>query len=102
MGAAVGRAGFRLSDDRQHRELGYLLTPAVWGRGLATELARALVEWHFGHIDAGIGPELHAWTFVEHSASRRVLEKTGFEFVDERLRDGRVQALYSRHPSSER
>ncbi|MFH4276370.1 GNAT family N-acetyltransferase, partial [Acinetobacter baumannii] len=48
-GTTVGRGGFGLSDDGQQRELGYLLAPDLWGQGLATELTRALVAWHFQH-----------------------------------------------------
>ncbi|WP_034354935.1 GNAT family N-acetyltransferase, partial [Deinococcus phoenicis] len=55
-GRTVGRGGFGLGDDGQHRELGYLLAPEVWGQGLATELARALTDWHFAHPDPCLLP----------------------------------------------
>jgi [ribosomal protein S5]-alanine N-acetyltransferase len=76
-GRMIGRAGFRLSDDGRRRELGYLLAPAQWGRGLATEVARALVHWHREHLD-GLEPRLEAVAFAGNLASRRVLEKCGF------------------------
>jgi RimJ/RimL family protein N-acetyltransferase len=76
-GRMIGRAGFRLSDDGRRRELGYLLDPACWGRGLATELARALVRWHREHPD-GLEPTLAAYVSAGNAASRRVLEKSGF------------------------
>jgi RimJ/RimL family protein N-acetyltransferase len=75
-GRMIGRAGFRLSADRRRRELGYLLEPPQWGRGLGTELARALVRWHHEHPD-GLEPTLEAYAFADNVASRRVLEKIG-------------------------
>jgi ribosomal-protein-alanine N-acetyltransferase len=77
-GAMIGRAGFRMADDQQHRELGYLLARSAWGSGLATELARALTQWHFDHPDDRLRPELFAHTLVDNVASQRVLGKAGF------------------------
>lgn len=93
-GAMVGRAGFNLSEDGRHRELGYVLTPALWGRGLATELAGALLRWHREHPDPRWEPAVFALAFAENAASRRVLEKAGFTLVDERMHRGRLHACY--------
>lgn len=55
-------------------ELGYWIARSHWGKGFATEAARALVE-----IAATIGlPQLHAYHFIDNPASGRVLEKLGF------------------------
>ncbi len=70
-GVLVGRAGFGAHDDGRGRELGYTLRRDPWGRGLATEVATGLVDWHRGHGDA----ELWALAAIENAASRRVLEK---------------------------
>ncbi|NIJ09951.1 RimJ/RimL family protein N-acetyltransferase [Saccharomonospora amisosensis] len=59
-------------------ELGYRLRRAVWGRGYATEGARALVH----HAFAALGVErLVATTMTVNTASRRVLEKAGLRLV---------------------
>lgn len=91
-GRLVGRAGFNLADGGQQRELGYVLAPALWGLGLATEIAGALVGWHREHPDPRLASELCAYAFAENAASRRVLEKVGFAFVDEVQRAGVLQA----------
>lgn len=91
-GAMIGRAGF--SANGPHRKLGYTLRPAVWGRGMATELADALVRWHIGHVDPNGATALWAYAAVEHLASCRVLEKVGFDFVDRREHRGNVCAFY--------
>lgn len=55
-------------------ELGYRLYPAFWGRGLATEGARALIASAFGrlHLDRVV-----ATTMAGNTGSWRVLEKCG-------------------------
>jgi RimJ/RimL family protein N-acetyltransferase len=57
-------------------ELGWRLTPAVWGRGLATEGARAAIRWAGEHVSPPRG-ELVSFTTVANTASRRVMEKLG-------------------------
>ena len=53
-------------------ELGYYFHPAVWGLGYATELTTDEVLRL---------PEIRAFARPENGASRRVLEKAGFEVV---------------------
>lgn len=60
-------------------ELGYLLAPAFWGKGLATEAATALVDTIFSVTAAD---SVVANTRVINGASRRVLEKCGFVYID--------------------
>ncbi|MBM3643351.1 MAG: GNAT family N-acetyltransferase [Alphaproteobacteria bacterium] len=55
-------------------ELGYRLRRAAWGRGLATEGARALVDWGFRNSACD---QIVARTMVLNQGSRRVLEKVG-------------------------
>lgn len=63
---------------RDEPELGYRLARAAWGRGLASEGARALVEYAF----AGLGARrVVAQCMAVHGASRRVMEKTGLRLV---------------------
>jgi len=90
----VGRAGFGLFEDNQHRELGYLLQPELWGQGLATELACALIEWHFIHPDPQLSKDLLALAVTENTGSLKVLEKAGFHFVKECDYHGRRHAFY--------
>ncbi len=63
-------------------ELGYRLYPAFWGRGLATEGARALIASAFGrlHLDWVV-----ATTMAGNIGSWRVLENCGM---------GRVRTFY--------
>jgi RimJ/RimL family protein N-acetyltransferase len=56
--------------------LGYALAPETWGKGLASEAVEAMVEAAFSLTEA---VELDASSRVENAASRRVLEKAGFQ-----------------------
>jgi RimJ/RimL family protein N-acetyltransferase len=60
-------------------EIGYALAPAVWGRGFATEAVRTVVDAVFSLTDT---PRIHANSRLGNFASRRVLEKSGFAYVD--------------------
>jgi len=61
-------------------ELGFHLLKAKWGRGYASEVARAVVQHafeklHFSTLRAGHHPE--------HLNSKKILLELGFQFVDE-------------------
>jgi RimJ/RimL family protein N-acetyltransferase len=56
-------------------ELGYWLARRAWGRGYATEAARAVLAAHFAKPEAG--PVLSAW-HEGNQRSARVLGKLGF------------------------
>jgi ribosomal-protein-alanine N-acetyltransferase len=78
-GTFAGRGGLRnaVFEARPEIEMAYALLPEFWGRGLATEYARALLR--IGHGDLGLA-ELVALARPDNAASRRVLEKTGFRY----------------------
>ena len=65
-----------------------------WGNGYATEAARAVIDHAFGELDF---EELRAGARVTNPASRRVLEKCGFQWTGVVLQ--RVRALNSSAPS---
>jgi len=56
-------------------ELGYWLAPEFWGQGIATEAARALVDYRFETSDIAA---LTSGYFAANAALARVLEKIGF------------------------
>ena len=70
----IGFCGFRFLGDRADAELLYGLAPTHWGRGLATEAARAML-WH-GFETVGFTRVL-AITEVANTASVAVLQRLG-------------------------
>lgn len=59
-------------------ELGYRLARSAWGRGYATEGARALIRKGFAQLGVG---RVWAQTMAVNIASRRVMEKAGLTYV---------------------
>jgi RimJ/RimL family protein N-acetyltransferase len=80
--AFVGWFHLRPAPDapRDAPELGYRLARSAWGRGLATEGARALVHHAFADLGAR---RVVAECMAVHQASRRVMEKAGLRLVRE-------------------
>lgn len=74
-------------------EIGYIVAPNAAGRGFATEAATALIDTVFSLTEART---VSANARVQNSASRRVLEKCGFEFTGTRLTN--LQARGGLHP----
>lgn len=92
----VGRAGFGGTSER--RGLSYVIRRDLWGLGLATEIAEALVGWHLANA---VGVPLRAIVVVGNDASARVLQKVGFNEVGEEDFAGtRCRAFM--HPDIER
>ncbi|MEZ5887317.1 MAG: GNAT family N-acetyltransferase [Paracoccaceae bacterium] len=56
-------------------ELGYWLARRAWGRGYASEAARAVVADHFADPEA---PEIHSAYYEGNQRSANVLTKLGF------------------------
>ena len=72
----VGWASLRVEGDEA--ELGYRLVRAAWGRGYASEAARALVD--LGFRDLGLR-RIWAQTMAVNTGSRRVMEAAGLRYV---------------------
>jgi RimJ/RimL family protein N-acetyltransferase len=64
--------------DRAKVELGYRLRRSAWGKGYATEGSQALVDKGFSELGA---ERIVATTMTVNTASRRVMEKVGLEYV---------------------
>jgi RimJ/RimL family protein N-acetyltransferase len=94
-GRLVGRTGFMHWDDwtasPHDAEIGWTYVPAVWGRGFATEAARASLDWGFDR--AGL-EEIVSFAMVENAASLRVMEKLSMSYDRDFLRAGLPHSLY--------
>jgi RimJ/RimL family protein N-acetyltransferase len=86
-GELIGCAGYMPLDDAR-AEIGYWLGKPWWGRGLATEAARALVQDAF---EAGGFEQIDTGHFADNAASGRVLEKLGFKYIHDEMRPCRAR-----------
>jgi ribosomal-protein-alanine N-acetyltransferase len=71
----AGFVGYWYFRDPPELELLYGVSEELWGRGLATELARTMVEYAWASLGFA---EVRASTDAGNVASARVLEKLGF------------------------
>ena len=88
----VGACGFSQLD-RHPPEIGYWLGVKYWGKGYATEAVRALIDHAFTDLDC---EALQSAVRVTNPASRRVLEKCGFQWTGSGLL--RIRAIASSAP----
>ncbi|MGO4291713.1 GNAT family N-acetyltransferase [Chitinophaga sp. RAB17] len=65
-------------------EIGYTLSPKYWGKGIGTEVSRALVDYCFTNTSAD---EVVAVTDPDNIGSQKVLEKTGFKRLSNLVRE---------------
>lgn len=72
-------------------EILWRLTPPWWGKGLATEGARAALAYGFERLDL---PEIVSFTVPGNTRSRRVMEKLGMRY-SENFKHPRIDP---RHP----
>ena len=73
-GEVVGFSGLKYLSDFEEVDLGYRFLPEFWGQGLATETARASLDYGFGELDLD---EIVAFVLPENTGSVHVLEKLG-------------------------
>jgi RimJ/RimL family protein N-acetyltransferase len=99
-GELIGNCGIRKDFASAHEaDMGYVLSPDQWGRGYATEAARAILRFGF----TGLGVH-RVWSCCvpENTASAHMLEKIGMrqeghlrdkEFFKERWLDSLLFAI---------
>ena len=73
----MGACGLEAHDTGRGLELGYWIGEPYWNRGFATEAAQTLIDFGFRHFDVDF---IDARCRVMNIASRRVIQKCGFQF----------------------
>jgi RimJ/RimL family protein N-acetyltransferase len=88
----IGCAGLEFLPETGETEVAYLLGRDHWGQGLATEAARAALQFGFEtlHLETIIG-----LTQPQNMASIHVLEKLGLTFVDRKVYFGMEMNRYA-------
>jgi [ribosomal protein S5]-alanine N-acetyltransferase len=83
-GLFIGWSGFcyyreTVNNHSDFYDLGYRFMPEYWGKGYATETCIAWMKYGFDHFNK---EEFYATTHVDHEASKNVLKKVGFKYVE--------------------
>jgi ribosomal-protein-alanine N-acetyltransferase len=74
----LGRCGLNLITETSEVEVDFVVAPKNWGRGFATEAAKAALEYGFTVLGL---KRIIALAKPDNIASRRVIEKIGMHFV---------------------
>jgi RimJ/RimL family protein N-acetyltransferase len=92
-GTFLGRGGLRLWPQFGEVEVGWTLTAAARGRGIATEAGRAWLEWGFRELDV---PYFTAMIDPANTASIAVAERLGMEPLRSDTLHGKPVTVYAR------
>ncbi len=94
-GRFIGRIGLAYADEwpvgEDKVEIGWMIDRAGWGRGFATEGARAALAHGFEVVQL---PRIISFTLPANAASRRVMEKCGFGYRGSALWRGLEHVWY--------
>ncbi len=88
----VGFAGLRNVGDTSEVEILYGLAPTSWGRGLATEAARAVLRHGFRVVGL---PRIFARADAPNAASIRVMQRLRMRFVRRGIEQGLDTVCYA-------
>jgi len=86
-GALAGGIGLRIAREADRAEIGYWIGVPYWGRGIATEAGKAVVDYAFESLGMN---RVHAEHFSRNPASGRVLQKIGMRH------EGTLRQLYKK------
>ncbi|MBP3701370.1 MAG: GNAT family N-acetyltransferase, partial [Lachnospiraceae bacterium] len=90
-GKVIGSLGLETSlrdelprelEEQMGREIGYVLSKAYWGQGLMPEAVARVIQYLFEELKLDFVLCGH---WVQNDRSRRVIEKSGFHFLQERI-----------------
>jgi ribosomal-protein-alanine N-acetyltransferase len=71
-----------IPNDEERIQLGYSFLPEEWGKGYATEVAKAGVDYFYNRTPL---TELYAVTETANTASENVLRKAGFQPLETKM-----------------
>jgi len=83
-GCFVGWAGLKLitepiNNHHNYYDLGYRFIKRYWGKGYATEAAKASLDYGFTKMEL---EEIYGMALTENKASKHVLQKVGLTYIE--------------------
>jgi [ribosomal protein S5]-alanine N-acetyltransferase len=85
-GELIGWTGIKFVNDHVENgntnfyDYGYRLNEKFWNKGYASEASVAWLNYAFNQMNIN---EIHAYTHAENGASNHVLQKVGFNFMED-------------------
>ena len=91
-GKMIGTCGFtRFFFTHNGAEIGYVINPAYYGRGIATEVVGRVIRYGFEKLEL---ERIEGKFMIENDASRRVMEKNGMIFEGVRRKGMLIKGSY--------
>ncbi len=82
-GKMIGTVGFSSFNLKTNSaEIGYVLNPEFWGKGIVAEAIFEILKFAFGNLDLS---RVEAVFLPDNTQSRRVLEKCNFKYRGKKL-----------------
>lgn len=92
----IGWCGLKARPERNEIDLGYRFLKKAWGKGYATEAAWACLKYGFEKLNL---PRIVGRAMPQNTASIRVLEKCGMQYIGEEVVDDHPARTYeARYP----
>ena len=87
----IGWCGLKFHTDTKETDIGYRFLESAWGKGYATESAKACIDYGFKHFDLNciIGDAMK-----ENTASINVFKKLGMTYFNDSLIDNILSVNY--------
>lgn len=85
----IGGCGFRIKPNNHQRcDFGYIIHPAYWNKGYATEASNGLIDYMTYHLSIS---EIEATCDPLNSASIKVLRKCGLNLLKKVKNDRKIR-----------
>ena len=93
-GDLVGRGGLSraIVDGEMSLEVGWTVSEKLWGKGYATEIGRAGLDFAFNDLDAGV---VVSFTETNNERSLAVMQRLRMRYVRDIVHNGERFALYA-------
>lgn len=90
-GNPIGWCGLKFHTDTKETDIGYRLLESAWGKGYATESAKACIDYGFNYFNLNriIGDAIK-----ENTASINVFKKLGMTYLKDSLLDNIESVVY--------
>lgn len=88
----LGWCGLKYDEEKKEIDLGYRFYKVYWGKGYATESAKACVNYGFLTLKIS---EIVGRAYVENPSSIEVLKKCNFKFKKQFKYDNRLAVFYT-------
>lgn len=88
----IGLCGLSWLPDNSDIEVSYLFSKPAWGKGYATETAKAILDYGFNNLGL---KRIVALVYPENSSSIHVIDKLGMKYEGEKEFFGKKLLFYS-------